>query len=56
MHAVLQIQCPVCIGTFMVGDVIVMRVVELATRADSPAGPATGVMIEYLHDDCRKRE
>ena len=55
-HAVAQIQCPVCTGTFLIGDVMVMRVVALAARVDSPDGPAIGVFTEYLHDYCQKKD
>lgn len=52
IHAILQIQCPVCTGAFMIGDELVMRVTELGTRTDSPNGRAIGVMVEYLHARC----
>ena len=54
-HAVLQSQCPECIGAFLVDDEITMRVVEIGVNAVT--GNPAGVMIEYLHTDCaRPRE
>lgn len=51
-HAVLQIQCPVCFGVFMVNDQLAMKVVEIGAASISPGGPAVGVFVEYLHNRC----
>ncbi len=51
-HAILQYQCPVCIGAFMVGDELAMRVVEIG--ANRATGSPAGVMVEYLHARCEK--
>ena len=49
-HAILQDQCPVCYCMFLVGELIIMRVVERGVNieTDSPCG----VMVEYLHECC----
>ena len=50
VHAILQAQCPICIGTFLVGDELIMRVVEMGNNAVT--GAPAGVMVEYLHKYC----
>ncbi len=52
-HAILQVHCPVCIGRFLVGDHLVMKVVEQGFNAVT--GNPCGVMIEYLHERCLDR-
>ncbi len=49
-HAVMQAHCSVCIGMFMVGDYLVMKVVEQGVNTIT--GTPCGVMIEYLHERC----
>ena len=53
-HGILQAHCSVCIGAFLVGDELVMRVVEIG--ANSVTGLPAGVMVEYLHTECRRPE
>lgn len=55
-HAVLQAQCPVCLGAFMIEDQLAMRVVALGAAATSPDGPQIGVMVEYIHNRCTGEE
>lgn len=52
VHAILQAQCPICIGAFLVGDELTMRVVEMGNN--SVTGKPAGVMVEYLHARCEK--
>ena len=51
-HAILQFKCRSCFGDFLVGNELTMRVVEIG--ANLVTGTPAGVMVEYLHDDCRK--
>ena len=50
VHAILQYQGPICIGVFLVGDELTMRVVEMGDN--SVTGQPAGVMVEYLHAHC----
>ena len=52
-HAILQDHCPVCIGMFMFGDYLVMKVVEQGIN--KVTGSPCGVMIEYLHEYCANK-
>ena len=51
-HAIMQNQCPVCFGNFMHHDELIMRVVDIG--ANQSTGSPAGVMVEYLHVQCRK--
>ena len=53
-HGILQAHCSVCIGAFLVGDELVMRVVQLGDN--SVTGKPAGVMVDYLHTYCRRPE
>ncbi len=53
-HAILQIHCPICTGAFLVGDELVMRVVEIGVS--TVTGNPAGVGIKYLHEYCANRQ
>ncbi len=50
IHAVLQDQCPICHYSFMLGAIIIMRVIKQNINRET--NTPYGVMVEYIHEWC----